>query len=94
MDRDFVYKQTLVWLEVEQDSLDVMVAKGMRRETARRREHLAESLTNHLVNNWEMVERARAKEVDNFIAGAAQLQQELTRDAPEYQDTGNSSLDI
>lgn len=61
MDRDFLYRQTLVWLEHE--FVRVLCGSGgddslthSLHEHAR--QHLAESLTNHLINNWEMVQRA------------------------------------
>ena len=64
MDRDFIYRQTLVWLEHEgvpykmelgyEEDTQVNVAAM---ELWTRRKILAESLTNHLWNNWEMVER-------------------------------------
>ena len=53
MDRDFIYRQILVWLEHEgpRHALDC--------EEYRRRQ--ASSLTNHLWNNWQMVERAKER---------------------------------
>jgi len=53
MDRDFVYRQVLVWLEHEIENYDVR-----RRGPVKARQAAAASLANHLVNNWKMVERA------------------------------------
>ena len=53
MDRDFIYRQVLVWLAMEiQIGLTIPIVPNER-------ERLAESLTNHLCNNWEMVELAK-----------------------------------
>jgi len=60
MDRDFIYRQTLVWLEME----EMVPVLGIRLATnsgaAKERERLAESLTNHLTNNFEQIQRAKA----------------------------------
>ena len=60
MERDFIYRQTLVWLE----TTGVVSGHGYYTgETdEEERSNMAESLTNHLINNWEMVERAKAPE--------------------------------
>jgi len=58
MDREFVYRQVLVWLEME------FGLTGPTLNTS------TESLTNHLVNNWEMVERAKmAEQVKKRLSG-------------------------
>ena len=82
MDRDFVYRQTLVWLEHE---LPWPTTFGERTK-------LAESLTNHLCNNWEQIQRAKATEFIGIPQSA--IVPYVTRGTLEYQDTGNSSLDI
>ena len=52
MDKDFIYRQTLVWLSVERDDCNIAyMSKDIK--------GLAESLTNHLWNNWQLVERAK-----------------------------------
>jgi len=54
MDKDFVYRQTLVWLEHEVESCNCDKHVDYRR-------NLAESLTNHLWNNWLQMQRAKRK---------------------------------
>ncbi len=52
MDKDFIYRQTLVWLEHEEKEQNIEYNYGVERSD------LAQSLTDHLWNNWQMVERA------------------------------------
>jgi len=74
MDRDFLLRQTLVWLEVEGLPYtlppEIAPPSNLAPESAinveahrlyTHRKILAESLTNHLVNNWEIMERAQSQ---------------------------------
>ena len=92
MDRDFVYRQTLVWLECEEILRCTGKVAPICQNCRDRQARLAESLTNHLVNNWEQIQRAKG--------GSGFTMQELTdmatkklnaithRDTPEYYDKG------
>ncbi len=86
MDKDFIKRQTLVWLEVERMTLAVM-HKGKFGVPRQQRELLAESLTNHLVNNWQMVERARALTLTPSELAQALRDGVITRDTPEHYDS-------
>ena len=109
MDRDFVYRQTLVWLEHEGIPYLMEAFVAPHKEfiahhkdlEIQHRERLAVSLTNHLVNNWEQIQRAKewTPSEDAGFEGKIPddiyvMRDEMTRDTPGYQDTGNSSLDI
>ena len=87
MDRDFIKRQTLVWLERELENYDVR-----RNGPATGRQAAAASLANHLCNNWEQIQRAKATEFIGIPQSA--IVPYVTRPTPGYQDTGNSSLDI
>ena len=62
MDRDFIYRQTLVWLEHQE------IGSRWHARPWLEWPDLAETLTNHLWNNWEMVERAKTvKRIDEML---------------------------
>ena len=71
MDREFIYRQTLVWLEVENVPwlMESFVAPHgefvtqHKERVIQKRQDLAESLTNHLVNNWKQIQRAKKEYV-------------------------------
>lgn len=70
MERDFIYRQTLVWLEHE---FTEMIDGGLTSYMTGK--DLAESLTSHLVNNWRQIEkaqenwRARAEKAESQVEG-------------------------
>ena len=68
MTRDFIYRQILPWLEHELQNYDVRPHGPIEARQA-----AAASLANHLWNNWQMVERAKA--------GSGFTMQELTQAA-------------
>lgn len=95
MDRDFIYRQALVWLQHEFDNRRIDGSIGSHKTD----QELAESLTNHLCNNWQMVERAKVNQTacppttNTPISqiGTSNMptnQPELTRDTPAYYDRG------
>lgn len=84
LERDFIYRQTLVWLEVEGILRCTTGAVAPICQNCRdRQDRLAESLTNHLWNNWEMVERAKiTKGRQNEAEDAAAMFDGFTKDTP------------
>ncbi len=98
MDREFIYRQTLVWLEMENVPwlMESFVAPHRefvtqhKERVIQKRQDLAESLNQHLGNNWEQIQRA--KDV-NYRRGKEALKRykesnPVTRDTPEYYDRG------
>lgn len=90
MDRDFIKRSVLVWLEVEREKLAVM-HKGKFGVPRLQREKLAESLTNHLANNWDLIQRVkhdihRHPENEGPCPCSACLP--IIRDTPEYYERG------
>ena len=65
MDKDCLYRQALVWLEHEEIRLrnnnNMRELFHRHRGKEKGRERLAESLANHLWNNWRQVELAQAR---------------------------------
>ena len=58
MDKAFIKRSVFVWLEMEEITTWAMQCAHTPNDKKHVREQLAEDLTNHLANNWEMVERA------------------------------------
>ena len=93
MDRDFIKRSVLVWLEMERMKLSIMHKAEFGLPSIQRGE-MAESLTSHLVNNWEQIQRAKLPmsmgektfEAEAFIKKTSGPT--VTRDTPEYYDRG------
>lgn len=88
MDKDFIYRQTLVWLEHEgigKNGLNFFPS-GLRDL----HKGFAESLTNHLCNNFEQVQQATnfQKKLLQRIEDHPLIEGYTVRDTPEYYDRG------